>query len=436
MLGGILISTKPDTFRRISALLTVDDFFLPANRHVFAAMVELDRRRRPVEITGLADELRATGMLPRLEGGEGYLVTLANSIPTMENLGHYVRIVREKAGLRRVIRACGEWTARAYGETDHDTFMAEVRQAAIAATSGSTGRRRVDWREGGDAVLEGIEQRAREPGKQSIMTGLTEFDRLTGGLRPGNVIVIAAGTSIGKTALAMNFGCTAAVKHGLPVLVFSREMTWAEIYERCLAHVGRIEGERIRSGEISMEEWRDRLWPAHQKLSESKGATDERSQTIAEIESEARDFRAQHHDSPLGMIVIDYLQLVRGVAKKQRQDTREREVAEVAGRVKDLAKELKWPIVELSQLNRGPEKDDRKPSLGDLRESGSVEQAADIVAFVHRDRTVSNGLAEIIVEKDRGGSIGTVEVAWRGDIMTFENPNRDSYQEDRRYKDD
>jgi replicative DNA helicase len=438
-LGGVLI--KPSSFDEMATVLTVDDFYLPAHREVFEAMVELDKRRLPFDPIAIADELKNRGTLSRLQGGEAYLMELAADVPTAENIATYVRIVKEKATLRRLIGECAEISSRAYGEFgNYEEFLdeAEGKIFKVAQQNRKEGFRAVG--EMMNEVLENIEVRARD-GKEvtGVPTGFKKFDEMTAGLQPENLIIVAARPGMGKTSWAVNVAVNAALHHRIPVLIFSLEMSKYELMERMLAGEARIDSSRMRRGMIEYSDWKNRIYPAGGRLSSAPILIDDgASPSILEIRAKARRFKGdpryfpppeRHADGReiprQGLIVIDYLQLARGMGGK-KEETREREIADISRGLKGLAKDLKLPIIAISQLNRGLEKREEKtPQLSDLRESGAIEQDADLVLFIHREEMFNpegeKGKAQIIVGKNRHGATGNVPMTFIKEYTRFED---------------
>ena len=435
-LGGVLV--KPSASDELLTGLQADDFFLPAHREIFEAMMALDKRRAPLDIISLADELKTRGTLPRLEGGESYLVTLAQGVPTAENIEHYIRLVKEKATLRRLIGACAEIQSRAYGEFGvYEEFLDEAENAVFKVaqqtrkeTFSSVGEMMGD-------VLESIEERARERKEiTGLPTGFNKFDHMTAGLQPENLIIVAARPGVGKTSWAVNVAMNCALLHKMPVLIFSLEMSKYELMERMLAGEARIDSARLKRGQIEYSDWKNRIYPAGNRLAQAPILIDDSgAPTILDIRAKARRFRSDMRyftkapdagERQLGLIVVDYLQLARGASGK-KDESREREIADISRGLKTLAKDLKLPIIAVSQLNRGLEKrEDKRPQLSDLRESGAIEQDADMIVFIHRDEMFNpesseRGKAELIVGKHRHGPTGTVPLTFIREYTRFEN---------------
>jgi replicative DNA helicase len=435
-LGGVLV--KPSAFDEMATTLTSDDFLLPSHREIFTAMLELDKRRQPIDVVSLGDELKNRGALARLENGQAYLIELANAVPTAENIAHYARLVQEKATLRRLIAACAEIQSRAYGEFgDYEQFLDESERMVFQVAQKN---RKENARPVGEImseVLENIDARARE-GKSitGVPTGFKKLDEITAGLQPENLIIVAARPGVGKTSWAMNVASHAALNHKIPVLIFSLEMSKHELIERLLAGEARIDSNRMRRGMIEYSEWKNKIYPAGNRISQAPILIDDSpGVNILEMRAKARRFRSDARffppqkaggPVPHGLVVIDYLQLAHGLGGR-RDDSREREIAEISRGLKGLAKELHLPIIAVSQLNRSVEKrEDKTPQLSDLRESGAIEQDADIILFIHRDEMYNadpsgRGKALLKIGKNRAGPTGEVDLTFIREYTRFEN---------------
>jgi replicative DNA helicase len=435
-LGGVLV--KPSAFDEMATTLTADDFLLPSHREIFAAMLELDKRRQPIDVVSLGDELKNRGALARLENGQAYLIELANAVPTAENIAHYARLVQEKATLRRLIAACAEIQSRAYGEFgDYEQFLDESERMVFQVAQKN---RKENARPVGEImseVLENIDARARESKSiTGVPTGFKKLDEITAGFQPENLIIVAARPGVGKTSWAMNVASHAALNHKIPVLIFSLEMSKHELIERLLAGEARIDSNRMRRGMIEYSEWKNKIYPAGNRISQAPILIDDSpGVNILEIRAKARRFRSdarffppQKESGPLphGLVVIDYLQLAHGLGGR-RDDSREREIAEISRGLKGLAKELHVPIIAVSQLNRSVEKrEDKTPQLSDLRESGAIEQDADIILFIHRDEMYNadpsgRGKALLKIGKNRAGPTGEVDLTFIREYTRFES---------------
>jgi replicative DNA helicase len=435
-LGGVLV--KPSAFDEMATVLKSDDFLLPAHREIFEAMLALDQRRTPIDVVSLGDELKNRGSLARLENGQAYLIELANAVPTAENISHYARLVQEKSTLRRLIAACAEVQSRAYGEFgDYEEFLDEAERLIFNVAQQN---RHESYSQVGDLmgdVLDDISARAAESKTVTgVPTGFRKLDEITAGFQPDNLIIVAARPGVGKTSWALNVATHAALMHQIPALVFSLEMSKNELIERMLSAEARIDSNKMRRGMIEFNEWKNKIYPAGSRISKAPILIDDSpGVNILELRAKARRFRSdprffplqpESKKSPLGLIVIDYLQLAHGLGGR-RDDSREREIAEISRGLKGLAKELHLPIIAVSQLNRSVEKrEDKTPQLSDLRESGAIEQDADIILFIHRDEMYSpdpagRGKALLKIGKNRGGPTGDVDLTFIREYTKFEN---------------
>jgi replicative DNA helicase len=442
-LGCVFI--KPTTFDEVGTTLASDDFYQPNHRLIFEAMLALEERRQAIDIISVADELKNRSLLSRLEGGEAYLLTLANSVPTAENAPHYARIVKEKSTLRRLIAACAEVQSSAYGDLgEFDTFLDEAENKIFKVAQQN---RRGTYSTTGDLmeeVLHNLEVRTSErKAVTGVPTGFKKLDELTAGLQRENLIIVAARPGGGKTSWAVNVAMHAALHEKIPVLIFSLEMSKFELMERMLAGEARIDSSKIKRGFLEYSDWKNKIHPASGRLAAAPIFIDDSSAiSIMEIRAKARRFRSDpkyfpppseadgpNPRPPLGLIVVDYLQLASG-GRSRKDDNRQQEIAEISRGLKSLAKDLKIPIIAISQLNREVEKREGKPKLSDLRESGAIEQDADMILFIHRedmqggdtpDATMPTAVAEIIVGKHRNGGTGAVKMTFIKEYTRFEN---------------
>jgi replicative DNA helicase len=446
VLGAVFI--KPAAFDEVATTLQVDDFFLPAHREIFDTMLALDKRRQPLDVIAVADELKVRGMLPRLEGGESYLLALANSVPTAENILHYGRLVKEKATLRRLIAACAEVQSSAYGDFgEFEAFLDEAETKIFKVAQQNRRETYSATSELMEEVLHNLEVRTAErKAVTGVPTGFTRLDELTAGLQRENLIIVAARPGGGKTSWAVNVAMHAALGHKIPVLIFSLEMSKYELMERMLAGEARIDSSKIKRGFLEYADWKNKIHPASGRLAAAPILIDDSSSiSIMEIRAKARRFRSDPKyfpppppiaegghapPPPLGLIVVDYLQLARG-SSSRKDDNRQQEIADISRGLKALAKDLKIPIIAISQLNREVEKREQgKPKLSDLRESGAIEQDADLILFIHRedmqggetpDAHMPTAIAEIIIGKHRNGGTGAVKMTFIKEYTRFEN---------------
>ncbi|RHW26415.1 replicative DNA helicase [Nocardioides immobilis] len=418
VLGAMLISKDAiaDVLEEVRGL----DYYRPAHESIHDAIIDLYGRGEPADMVTVAGELQRRGELQKI-GGAPYLHTLAANVPIAANAGYYAEIVREKAILRRLVDAGTKIVQIGYageGEVDH------IVDAAQAEVYGVTERRKSEdyapLSDIMDSVLDEIEAiENREAGIYGVPTGFADLDDLTNGLHKGQMIVVAARPAMGKSTLALDLCRAASVHNNLTSAFFSLEMTRSEITMRLLSAEGRIPLNHIRNGKMSTEEW-DRLARHVAKVSSAPMFIDDSpNMTMMEIRAKARRLK-QKHD--LKLVVIDYLQLM---TSGKKVESRQLEVSEFSRQIKLLAKELEVPIIALSQLNRGPEqRADKRPMMSDLRESGSIEQDADMVILLHRDdvfekESTRPGEADLIVAKHRNGATRDIVVAFQGHYSRF-----------------
>jgi replicative DNA helicase len=421
VLGSILI--EPPLIDDVSDILRPDDWYSEANAVVWRAMLELHAERTPIDSVTLRQRLVATGQLARA-GGDEYLLELTNTIPTVANIEHHARLIRDLATARAMILAAHEIAAEGYrGTEDVPGFIDRAARAVLKVvdsavrTSTSASVRTMletEWRS--------LETAAAGGGRVKISTGLTRLDKLTRGLERGHVWYLAARPGMGKTALARQIAVHVAQTSG-PVKFFSLEMTRSSLAQRHFAAEARIKHDRIRAASIDAAEWSKLGEVLESSATLPLDVDDEAALTPTQIRSRARRFKRARGD--LVLVIVDYLQIMRA---DERLENRNVEVAAMSGALKAMAKDLDCAVLALSQLNRSSEKrGDRRPILSDLRDSGAVEQDADVVLFVHRpeyynrrDFSLRNK-AEIIVEKARHAATGTAEVAFFGEYTRFDN---------------
>jgi replicative DNA helicase len=425
VLGGVLLENN--ALNTVTQILDADDFYSRANGIVFEGMMELFRRGQPVDTITLRAWLIDRGSLQKA-GGDEHLLSLTNAIPTVANIEHHSKIVREKATVRRLISSCHEIAATGYGDYgDPDEYLdqAEKKIFDVGKERGGAPYEHIK-----EVVLRTFEQvqqaAARKEQITGMPTGLTKLDEMTAGLKGGELIIIAGRPGMGKTAFALNVAVTACQARKVPVCVFSLEMRKEELARRLLCSEAKVDGGRLRTGMLSRDDW-SRLAGAAGPLTELPLFIDDTAAiTLMQVRGKARRLRSEHG---LGLIVIDYLQLMRSGVKN---DSREQEISEISRSLKALSKELDIPVIALSQLNRGVETrpgKDKRPQLADLRESGAIEQDADVIMFVYRpevyakdeERQQLRGLAEVIVGKQRAGPTGIVKCRFFHEFTRFEN---------------
>jgi len=426
VLGSILLDDS--LFPEVAGLLGPDDFALEKHRRIFRAMGELKQAAGPIDRVTLADLLHRKGQLESVDG-LGYLVSLDDGLPQIANLDGYCRIVREKADLRRIVFAGQKLMDRALLAEESPEEILRDAQAGLLAMSDAGRRSGLASAEeillGYPGGMQGFLNPSPERG--GLATGFARFDEMTGGLHPGDLVVVAGRPGMGKTALALNVAAHAAGK-GKPVAVFSLEMSKESLLARLLCAQARMDLHKFRCGFVNPDE-RRRLMVTANALCEAPLFVDESTMPTA-LDVHAKLRRLKLARGALGLAVVDYLQLMQSAKKLEN---RQQEVAHLSRSFKLMAKDLEVPILLLSQLSRGPETrpGDRRPILADLRESGAIEADADVVAFVFReevykpDREDLRGLAELIVAKQRNGPTGTVNLVFLRQFTRFENRTAD-----------
>ena len=421
VLGSALVDNE--AIDRVEGLITADSFYKEAHRKIWRAMEALRARNEPVDLVTLSEELKKRGELDEV-GGITYLVGLSEATPTAAYAEHYARIVAEKATLRQLISAAGEAMRLAYDEAGSVEEIVDKAGRLIleVATRGP----RHEFQEMRDLVAQAHERIAqlREEGVSNdlISTGFADLDRLIGGLGPGTLNIIAARPSMGKTAFALTIAQNVALRDNMPVAIFSLEMPALDLVLRMLSSEARVDMNRIRQAQLSDRDY-DRLVKAASRIYEAPIFIDDTpGLTLMEVRARARRLAAQHN---VKLIVIDYMQLMSGGQSSRNGENRQQEIAAISRGLKSLARELEVPVVALSQLSRAVEsRNDKKPLLSDLRESGSIEQDADLVLFIYREDyynadSTKAGIAEIIVGKQRNGPIGTVELQFHAAHVRF-----------------
>lgn len=431
IIGGLMLDNQ--VWDKISTKLCEADFYRTEHRVLFRTVVELSKREQPFDVVTLLDMLKSNNDLDDA-GGETYLFELANNTPSVANISAYADIVREKSVQRQLIAIAGEIADAAYNPSGREVpellDLAETRVFAIAEQTGG---------DGGPESIKSILVKAVEKidalyhngdAITGLATGLTDLDAMTSGLQPSDLIIVAGRPSMGKTTLVMNMAEHAAIRGGKPVLVFSMEMPSDSLAMRMMSSLGRIDQHRIRTGKLDDDDW-PRVTSAVHMLSEAPLFIDD-TPALSPSEMRARARRLAKEHGQLGLIVVDYLQLMKVPGFKA--DNRTAEISEISRSLKALAKELQVPVVALSQLNRSLEqRSDRRPVMSDLRESGAIEQDADLICFIYRDEVYNEdspdkGVAEIIIAKQRNGPIGKVRVAFLGKYTRFEDLAFNGYQ--------
>lgn len=422
VLGAVFIS--PETMTSLADELTPDDFYKPANKIVFKTMLSLLEKGEPIDATTMVSALTNQGDISNI-GGINYVVELVNSTPTSKNVEHYAKLVKEKATLRKVIADLSESLSSAYqGDVSISDIIAKTEKSLLDISNQNAGTGFRNVADILDTHMQIVETRSQTDGfVTGLSTGFVGLDKITTGLHEGNLIILAARPAMGKTALALNIAKHVATMERKPAVIFSLEMGAEELIERMVASEGMVPGYHLKTGNLSTDEWK-RLVHAQSNLYDVPIFVDDTAGIqISEIRSKAR--KLSQEMGGLGIIIIDYLQLITGSKRENRQQI----VSEISRELKILAKDLRVPVIALSQLSRSVEqRQDKRPMLSDLRESGSIEQDADIVAFLYRDAYYqkeqadsqeANNVTELILEKNRHGSLGTVKLYFHKEYTKF-----------------
>ncbi|WP_296604843.1 replicative DNA helicase [Nocardioides sp.] len=418
VLGSMLISK--DAIADVTEVLRGTDFYRPSHETVYDAIIDLYGRGEPVDMVTVAAELQRRGELQRI-GGASYLHTLSANVPIAANAGYYAEIVREKAILRRLVDAGTRIVQIGYaGEGQVDDIVDEAQAEVYKVTDKRAAEDYAPLSDIMDGVLDEIEAISnREAGIYGVPTGFADFDDLTNGFHGGQMIIVAARPAMGKSTLALDFCRAASIHNNLASVFFSLEMTRSEITMRLLSAEAKVPLNHIRNGNMTDDDWAKLARKMGEVSSAPMFIDDSPNMTMMEIRAKARRLR-QRHD--LRLIVIDYLQLM---TSGKKVESRQLEVSEFSRQIKLLAKELEVPVIALSQLNRGPEqRSDKRPMVSDLRESGSIEQDADMVVLLHRDdvyekESTRPGEADLIVAKHRNGPTRDITVAFQGHYSRF-----------------
>jgi replicative DNA helicase len=429
ILGAILLDNH--ALNAAIENLKPEDFFLEQHRRVFNQMIALGESQQAIDLVTLTESLHRVGELES-SGGAPYLAALADGMPRVSNVEHYARIVREKALLRNLIHATHNIQQRALeGEDGADTILDNAESSIFAIAEDRIKAGLIPVKDIVRDNFERLEKIFRE-GKSitGVSTGYTELDKLLSGLQPSELLILAARPSQGKTALALNFAENIAIRAGLPVAFFSLEMSKESLLQRLVASVAQIDAHKFRSGHLSREDWR-RMTEALGTISSAPLWIDDAGSTsVLEIGAKARRLK---RDKGLAMVVVDYLQLITG---RGRFNNRQEEVSSISRGLKGLAKELQLPVLVLSQLTRAPEREERGPQLSDLRESGAIEQDADVVMFIYRPHWAKmeaspeeRDQAEIQVAKQRNGPTDKVRFVFRSRLTRFEEAAPDAFSQ-------
>lgn len=417
-LGSMLL--EKEAIYKAQEILNPEDFYREAHRVIFEVVIHLANKGEPVDIITVSEELKQRNMLDKI-GGIPYLTSLANAVPTAANVEYYARIVEEKALLRSVIRVSTDIVSMSYeGAQEVDVILDEAEKQIFQISQKRNVKGYVSLKSILVETFERIETLYESKGGVTgLPTGFTDLDRMTAGLQPSDLIILAARPSMGKTTFALNIASHAAIDLKIPVIMFSLEMSKEQLAMKMLCSEAGVDNQRIRTGTLLDSDW-PRLSHALGKLSDSMMFIDDTpGATVLDIRAKSRRIKSEFG---LGMILIDYLQLM---SSRTKTENRQQEVSEISRSLKSLARELEVPVVALSQLSRAVEqRTDKRPGLADLRESGSLEQDADIVAFLYREdyynqETDRKNITDLIIAKQRNGPIGTVEFLFQKEFGKF-----------------
>jgi len=429
VLGSLMLS--PRAWELVADRVAANDFYRDDHRKIFAAIRELSEGGKPVDAITVAEWFERHNEADTVEGG-AYLTYLANSVASAANVVAYADIVRERSVLRQLTEAGNEIAGNAY-RTEGRTAegLLEEAEKKIFSIADQSARRRSNFISIQDALKDAFAKLEELQGSAGEITGLAtgfnDLDRKTAGLQPGDLIIVAGRPSMGKTTFSVNMAENAAIRHKVPVVIFSMEMSALQLVMRMFSSLGQINQTRIRTGKLEDLDWPNltsamtMLQGTHIFIDETPGLSP------SEMRARARRLKREHD---IGLVVVDYLQLMQVPDSRENRAT---EISEISRSLKALAKELHLPVIALSQLNRSLEqRPNKRPVMADLRESGAIEQDADLILFIYRDEvynddSASKGKAEIIVGKHRNGSTGTIELAFQGEFLRFTNLAQEFY---------
>ena len=431
VIGGLMLDNE--SYDHVTEVLGEKDFYRKDHRLIFNAITYLANKEEPYDAVTVSEYLNDLGELKNM-GGLVFLGGIVQNTPSAANIKAYAGIVRERSILRQLIAVGTKISDTAFNTEGQDSsVILDEAERSVLEIAEQRARGRKGFQNIKDLLNKSLDRidelfHSNNP-LTGISTGFDDFDLQTSGLQPSDLVIVAGRPSMGKTAFAMNLAENAAIKSGEPVAIFSMEMPSEQLAMRMMSSLGRIDQHRIRTGKLEQDDW-PRLSSAVSLLSEAPLFIDDTpALSPGELRARARRLKREN-DGKLGLIIIDYLQLMQGSGKQENRAT---EISEISRSLKALAKELEVPVIALSQLNRGLEqRPNKRPIMSDLRESGAIEQDADVIAFIYRDEVYNEdsqdkGVAEIIIAKQRNGPIGTVRLTFRGQFTRFENFMPDSY---------
>ncbi len=424
VLGAVLIDNS--SIHEVLEILLPDDFYKDAHRKIFQSMIDLEQKSEPIDVLTLYEFLKSKGNLLEEAGGSAYLTYLTELVPSTVNVSHYARLVKDKSILRNIVLTATDIAQTGYDDkVDPEQFLDHAEKAILEIAQSKIKPGFSNARELSQQALELIESlHSKKELITGISTGFEKLDSMTSGLQPSDLIIIAARPGLGKTSFCLNIASNAVLNKGMIVGMFSLEMSKEQLMLRLLSMKSKVNFSNIRSGYIKNDDLEKLVEAAEQYSKSNLFIDDSPALTVIEVRAKARRQKREHG---LDLLIVDYLQLMRGYG---RNENREREIAEISGSLKALAKELYIPVIGISQLSRQTEtRSDRRPQLADLRESGAIEQDADVVMFIHRadaykkDPEEKDGIAELIIGKQRNGPVGSVKLAFLESVgvPSFEN---------------
>lgn len=428
LLGSIML--RPEIMGDILDMLSVDSFYVEKHRIIFRSMFELFSKNEPIDSLSLSSKLKEKKQLDDI-GGSSYLAELLNTVPSASNAKHYAETVRKKSVLRELIDVSNNISELGYEEgEDLDNLLDSVEKRVFAVTSSPTTHKFTSIRESLHEAWDRLDRLNKNSDElRGVATGFKDLDNKLAGLQKSDLVILAARPSMGKTSLALDIARQAATIHGTPVGIFSLEMSAQQIVDRMLAAEARVDSWKLRRGKISVDEEFSRIRDALDKLSKAPIFIDDQSSnTILKMRSVSRRLKSEHG---LGLIIVDYLQLM---MPSRNFESMVHQVTEISRSLKGLARELDVPVLALSQLSRAVEQRRDRPRLSDLRDSGSIEQDADVVLFIHREDKYKEdsdkpNVAEILIEKHRNGPTGKVELYFDEEKTTFLGLEKESFSE-------
>ena len=420
LLGSIML--RPEALVEIMDILRPEAFYADKHRTIFGAMVKLYEKREPIDLLTLSSKLKESGDLDRI-GGMSYLTEVVNVVPSSSNAEHYATIVSKKHTMRRLIEAAENIVQIGYDEeSEIEEILDKAEKKMYEVTSKNLSGKYVEMKDVLGEAMERLDRLHKTKGElRGVPTGFKDLDSKLSGLQKSDLIILAARPSVGKTSLALDIARNAAIRYNIPTAIFSLEMSTQQLVDRMLSAESRVDAWRLRTGQLNLEEEFGRITAALDPLSKAPLYIDDQAaNNILKIRSVVRRLK---HEKNLGLVVIDYLQLMTPVYTKGGNNNVVQQITEISHSLKQLAKEFDIPVLALSQLSRNVEQRGGKPRLSDLRDSGSIEQDADVVIFIHREQNEEGSgkkqETEIMIEKHRNGPTGSVKLMFDGDKTTF-----------------